>query len=346
MKKLLLLSPFAALLAAGCANDFEVAAPWKEIPVAYGIISPKDTAHYIRLEKGFLDPERSALEIAQIPDSIYYPENAVAVYLVRENGDRLQMHRVDGNLDGHVRDEGIFADQPNWLYKFKPADASQQLMPGESVGLLVTRADGKPDVTAETTLPNDFTIVRPMPGVPTKLGFGPNSATDFEWRTDASGLYFNIYLRIEYREQTPSGQFLDRKVIEWPVVRNVRRGDTPVGVAGFRGMVEISGNQFYQFLANNIEPASTSCGGCYRYFEGVDMILEGGGKEIEEYLEAASANSGITGAEVIPTYSNLSEGYGLFTGKNTSSLTGIRITSQTVDSMQTHPTVGVLNFRN
>lgn len=64
MKKLLLLLPFGLFLSA-CANDFDVTAPWKEIPVVYGILSPQDSAHYIRVEKAFVDPEKSALEIAR-----------------------------------------------------------------------------------------------------------------------------------------------------------------------------------------------------------------------------------------------------------------------------------------
>ena len=82
MKKLLLLLPFGLLLSA-CSNDFEVTAPWKDIPVVYAILSPQDTAHYIRIEKAFIDPDKSALEIARIPDSLYYPENAISVFLER-----------------------------------------------------------------------------------------------------------------------------------------------------------------------------------------------------------------------------------------------------------------------
>ncbi|HND88774.1 MAG TPA: hypothetical protein PK971_10630, partial [Saprospiraceae bacterium] len=97
MKKLLFVMPLAALLWAGCKNDFEVAAPWKEVPVVYAILSPDDTAHYVRVEKAFLDPQKGATEIAQIPDSLYYPENAITVYLERDSDKkRFQMTRVDG----------------------------------------------------------------------------------------------------------------------------------------------------------------------------------------------------------------------------------------------------------
>ncbi len=349
MKKLLLLIPAAALLWAACSNDFDVTAPWKEIPVVYAIISPKDTAYYVRVEKAFLDPEKSAAEIAQIPDSLYYPPSAITVYLERKsNGQRYQMTRVDGNLEGYVREAGFFANQPNWLYKFKPADATQQLQEGETCRLVIVRADGKPDITAETTLPGTFRFQKPnQQSIPPLIAFGPNSPTTFEWRCDENGVYFNLDMLIQYREQTPSGQFLARKTLRWPVFKNQKRNTSGSGGAfGFSGSAKISANQFYQFLTDSIQPASESCGGCYRFFEGIDLLLEGGGKEIENYLITANANEGLTGAEVLPSYTNISEGFGIFTGKNQHLLTGCRVSTQTVDSMATHPTVGLLNFKN
>ena len=80
MKKLLYFLLLGSMLSS-CSNDFEVSAPWKEVPVAYALLSPKDSAHYVRIEKAFLDPNVSALEIAQIADSLYYPENDIAVWL-------------------------------------------------------------------------------------------------------------------------------------------------------------------------------------------------------------------------------------------------------------------------
>ena len=81
MKKLLLLLPVLALILSQCSNDFDVTADWKEIPVVYAFLNPKDSAHYIRVEKAFLDPETSAYTIADIADSLYYPADAIAVFI-------------------------------------------------------------------------------------------------------------------------------------------------------------------------------------------------------------------------------------------------------------------------
>lgn len=330
--------PVVALLIQACSNDFEVAAPWKEVPVAYAILSPKDTAQYIRVEKAFLDPNVNALEIAQMADSLYYPENAIAVNLERvSNGQRIQLQRVDGNLDGYVRTGGIFATQPNWLYKTK-----EQIFEGEKYRLVIERNDGKPDITAETTIPSEFIMRSPNPAdIPPVISFLRDISPTVEWRTDVNGVYFNIQFQIRYRENAANGTLIKRDTLYWTPAPNVKRSDQQVAGNLYRGSFTVSTESFYRFLVENIPPASDR----FRFFDGIDIVMEGGGAEIERYLETAAANSGITGAEVIPTYTNLSEGFGIFTSKNRVILNKVRVSSQTITDMNKQSPERDLNFQ-
>ena len=338
MKKLYVLLPVAALFIQACSNDFEVAAPWKEIPAVYGILSPKDTAHYIRVEKAFLDPETSALEIAQIADSLYYPANAIDVYLERvSTGARSHLQRVDGNLEGYVRKDGVFATSPNWLYKTK-----DPILEGETYRFILVRADGKADVTAETSIPKEFKLIDPDPtAIPPAIVFIRDKSSTVRWRTDGNGVFFAIHFRIRYREETPSGSLLKHDTLYWTPIHNVRRTDIAVSGDLYKGEADISTTSFYNFLVQNIPPANDR----FRYFDGIDITLEGGGKEIERYLETASANSGLTGAEVVPTYTNLSEGYGIFTAKNQIILNKVRVKEESINSMNDQSPTRELNFR-
>ncbi len=337
MKKLLYFLLIGAFFSA-CSNDFEVAAPWKELPIAYGILSPKDSAQYVRIEKAFLDPNKNALEIAQIADSLYYPENAIAVWLERPaSNTRVQMFRVDGNLEGYVRDQGIFADQPNWLYKVK----NNTLIPGELYRLVIERADGGVDITAETTVPKDFVITTPVPNdIVRKVSFSFSQTTKVEWRSDEFGVYFNVYYILPFREERPDGTTLLRDTLIWQAANNVERSDVDLGGGLYRGKIEASGSQFFRFLAEKLQPTTN-----FRYFEKGFIKVEGGGKEIREYNITASANSGLTGAEVYPTYTNMSEGFGIFTAKNVTTMNNIQITPQTIDSLKINPLTQGLKFR-
>src|SRR5688572_11948988 len=117
MKWIFGLLTFVAILTA-CDNELVVTDEWEDISVVWGLLNKSDTAHYIRVEKAFLDPTTSALDIARIPDSLYY-ENAT-VSLKRVNtGQVFMLERVNGELEGYPREEGIFAETPNYLYKIK-----------------------------------------------------------------------------------------------------------------------------------------------------------------------------------------------------------------------------------
>jgi hypothetical protein len=309
------------------------------VPIAYGILAPRDTAHFIRIEKAFLDPTTSALDIAQFADSLYYPENAISVFLERvSTQERRQLQRVDGNLEGHVRIEGIFADQPNWLYKVK----NWQLTPGEKYRLVIKRADGRADITAETTIPKDFTIVAPSPqDIVRKMSFSYTQATTVSWRTDENGVYFNVYMILPYHEETPTGTIVSRDTLIWKAANNVERSGTQTGAGLYAGTTGLPGSQFFRFLADNLQPLATN----FRYFERGAVRIEGGGKEIKEFNITASANSGLTGAEIYPTYTNMSEGFGVLTAKNEFQLNNIQITTSTIDSLNAHPLTQGLRFR-
>lgn len=337
MRRLLYLA-FAGVIFNSCSNDFEVAAPWKEVPVVYAILSPKDTAHYVRVEKAFLDPSRNALEVAQIADSLYYPEDAINVWLEQVGtSNRYALHRVDGNLEGYVREPGTFATSPNWLYKVK----NVTLLPGVSYRVVIERKDGKPDITGQTTLPGDFTITTPDPSnIVRKVTFGYNSTTTVNWRTDENGVYFNATFILPYREEAPDGTVLLRDTLVWQAARNVERSEQQLGQNLYKGTKELSGAELFKFLADNLQPTDN-----FRYFERGALILEGGGKEIREFNITASANSGLTGAEVFPTYTNLSEGYGIITGKNAVRMEKIQISENTIDSLKTNPLTQGLKFR-
>ncbi|HNM27601.1 MAG TPA: DUF4249 family protein, partial [Saprospiraceae bacterium] len=338
MKKLFLWLPFAALLIQACSNDFDLVTDWKEVPVVYAIITPKNSVNYIRVEKAFLDPVTSAVQIAQIADSLYYPANAIGVFLEEVgSSNKLALTRVDGNLEGIVREGGIFATQPNWLYK-----TTEPILAEKTYRLRIIRNDGQPDITAETTIPGDFLITTPSPSQsPVRIGFQREKATALSWRTDENGVYFNVKFHIRYSEYALNGAFIQRDTLLWTPIPNVRRTDIKVSDKYYKCDATVNTTSFFNFLVANLPVVQDR----FRKFDGVDMYFEGGGKEIERYLETATANSGVTGAELVSSYTNLSEGFGIFTAKNTKILPNVQITAETITELNKQSPERDLNFQ-
>jgi hypothetical protein len=346
MKKLFLLFPAISLLLASCSNDFEVTASWKEVPVVYAILSAKDSVNYIRVEKAFLDPDKSALEVAQIADSIYYPANAIQVYLERvKTGARVQLTRVDGNLEGFVREGGIFATTPNWLYKIS-TPAGSGLVPTEKYKLVIVRNDGKKDITAVTTIPGDFKFVTPSnQDIPPKISFLTGKNSSISWSADTNSVYFDVDILVHYRVEDAVGNTLMHRSFIWKAAKNVPRKTNSANTS-----YDAPADFFYQILSDTIKHddllgRDTISSDRFRYFDGIDIILSGGGSEIRTYLETASANAGLTGSEIITSYTNLSEGYGIFTAKNTGRINGVKVTEITINNMNDNPVTKALNFK-
>lgn len=310
-----------------CDNELVVTDEWEDIPVVWGLLNKSDTAHYIRVEKAFLDPTTSAFDIARIPDSLYY-ENA-SVSLTRVNtGQVFPLERVDGSSEGYPREGGIFAETPNYLYKIKANVIN--LVPGESYEFTLDKGDGTALVKAQTIIIPKPVLRTPSPG--SLLVFKRNAMTHFNWNPIPQAFIFDLHLKFHYRERSPeTGNIFVPKSVEWTVVKNWRDND-----------VNMEGTEFYNALKSNIEADIAAT----RLFDSIDVILWAGGKEMWEFIKITNANQGsITGTQDFPKYTNLSEGYGIFDSRNVTYQTGFSLNTQTLDSLRNSVITNDLNFQ-
>ena len=119
----------------GCSDDFEVTAPYRQITIVNGVLDPADTAHYIRIQKAYLDENKSAIVMAQEPDSSFY--DSLNVSIIEYNADRktikntYNLWRVKTTDENYPKNDPLsdkqFFTTPNYAYKFKKADLDPQL---------------------------------------------------------------------------------------------------------------------------------------------------------------------------------------------------------------------------
>jgi len=125
----LLVTAIACFIVLGlhsCSEDFTVASPYKQVTVVAGILDMKDTAHYIRIQKGFMDEHKSAINMSKEPDSSFYRDLEVKLYEYDTDQLRLRdsviLFRVDANMEGYQKNNPIddqqFFTSPNYAYKF------------------------------------------------------------------------------------------------------------------------------------------------------------------------------------------------------------------------------------
>ena len=322
-----------SLFLSACSTDFQLEGAWKDIPVAYGFLSVTDTAHYIRLEKAFLEPGGDALEIARIPDSLYYGEE-VQVQLERlSNGDRFLMDRVDANQEGYQREEGIFATQPNVVYKLR--NSKIQLREGERIGLLIDRGGDKNLVTAETSILERPVLSQSSP--PLNINWAYDRFVTFRWRTDPDARLFELRLLIQLEESVANnpGVFQEKNLV-WVLSDDLEN-------AGRSSQLDFAvlGEDFYKFLASKLEEDAAKV----RIFRKIDIQVTGVGEELLEFTRVNLANSGITGSQILPSYTNLSEGRGIFSSRATAFRQGLGLSAISRDSLRNGIHTKNLNFQ-
>jgi hypothetical protein len=333
MTKFLWLALCIYLFSAGCSNDFEVTAPWKDIPVVYGLLDIGDSAHYIRVEKAFLDARENALEIAQRPDSLYY-QNAKVQLIRVSSGQAFTLQRVDGNIEGYPRENGIFAKSPNWLYKID--SSSIRLAVKEKIRFKLDRGNGLPEVTAETVVLEKGRQRTPQP-VDGRFAFQYNLPVKVSWSAAPEARIFDVVLKLNYAEWPVSNPSqVQTKSLEWVWVRGLR-ADSPQPELS----VEKTGLEFYQFLKGNLQENI----GLRRIFLGTDLVIINGGAELEKFISVSQANSGLSGAQELPVFTNLSEGRGIFSSRNFLVTKNVQLTSESRDSLRFGIYTKSLNFQ-
>lgn len=343
MKKILLglIIISGIFFSTSCSNDFDLIADWKDIPVVYALLASSDTAHYVRVEKAFLDPNTSALELAQNVDSIYYPGATVKLVDVVNNTE-YPFIRVDGNLEGYQREEGVFTDSPNWLYKLK-TDGVDTIQPDRRYELIVRRDETSEPVTATITTVSNVEITNP--GEPSNLVsfYTVVSSTNplptplpykFKWRyNNDNTVIFDASLTFHYTEES-GGSVADKSF-----TMKLKRGEE-ANLGTTRAEVSISTEDFYRFVASNIQPDNSSI----RHFVALEFEVIGGNQSFSDYLSVNQANTGLTSSQLIPNFTNLSEGYGLFASiHKVTQMNFMNLTSR--DSLRSGQYTGNLNFQ-
>lgn len=315
------------LVFSSCDNELNLTAPWKDIPIVYGIISPADTAHYIRIEKAFLDPAKSAFEVARISDSLYY-DDITAALINLTTGQRITLSEVDAANEGYPRKDGVFAESPNILYKATAGAAN--LTAGLTYRLEIDRSDRLPKVTATTTIVGRPTINRPQQTDRPRLLY-TNTYAVF-WAQAAGASFYDVILTVHYDEHpvgNPSA--IQSKFVDWHVSGNITQNS-----------YDIPGLDFYQFLGSRIPTEA----GMIRLFRGLDFVVRAAGQELFEFQRVQQANTGVTSAGGdIPQYTNLTEGLGLFTTSNRHERLGLQIHEESLDSLINGMFTRQLNFQ-
>lgn len=370
MKKTFLSLGFAAILAAtGCSEDFEIAAPYKQVAVVYGILNAKDTAHYIRIQKAFMDEGKSAIDMSKAPDSSYFKESEIEANLLEMSGTNvvktIPLKRVDMSLEGYPKDQPMntqgFFTAPHYAYKLQ-LDKNDVLKAGVTYNLKVLNKGTGETIELQSPVGIVNTKESPNKGDFYVSDFQkadyfinlerthPVSANTFllRGRKPLYGAFFEGVVRFNYVDKnTVTGQQIDKSVdFKFEYIKEKSLDDA--------FLFQVDNIAFYSFLADAIGPAPTNI---ERYMDSCDVFVWAASAELLSYKQINQAqNSGINGDQIKPIYTNLKgSAIGLLASRTYAVYRNVPLgraagqsgtpANYTLDSIRVNPITAPLNIR-
>jgi len=302
-----------------CETDFDVNANWKDVTIVYGLIDPNNDDQLIKINKAYLG-QGDAIQMASISDSTNYdPSNLIVkIHRVREQVfntyDTLStVVLTDTVLD---KDDGLFSTDDNIIYTFKKPSSFYNT---NSIYVLeILNLSSGQKVTSETEIINSFSFESLNPSFEWGLYNGELADSlrfrtkNIEWQNSNNGVIYQLDILINYLE---SG-----------IVNSLSWSQPIVEYSSGNMSLKIKGDQFFQFLENNLDNNTT------KQFLNLDLVMTIGAQDLKTYIDVNQPFSGIV--QERPVFSNIDNGVGLFSSRYTyDDIKGIELTNSTLNYM-------------
>ncbi len=338
MKKIIfsLLTLGVIFIMQSCSEDFDVSAPYKPVSVVYGVLDMKDTAHYIRIQKSFLDESKNAFEMAKVSDSNFYKEGDIEV-MIKELagsvpvGQPSVLQRVDMEAEGFMKDSGVFFRRPNYAYKFK-----RVLNASSTYRLLIHNRLTNSVDSADISLVDSGRLNLRGTVLNRSLNFANTNP-------QLAGSNFGLYVdpgNAEYIEGAIRFRWVEKAANS--TVGTPDSADFVFAVLSSRDAVRegellVENFKIHAFLQVSMGPAPE---GARRFMDSCDIIIYGAGREFSEYATTLQIqSSGLTADQIKPLYTNIrgKDVFGLFSSKTTRVVKNAYINDATLTVLNESP---------
>ncbi|WCL82318.1 hypothetical protein PPO43_04285 [Saprospira sp. CCB-QB6] len=281
------------------------------------------------------------------------------------------------------REEGIFAASPNYIYKSDavvPVGAYlmlkvKNLSSGKEYDIYTKAIQaGDLDLTGQTF--RNFRVNTPSTSLGVKWVNYDQGSQDwifrdinFNWATPTDAAVYDLSLDIHYYEfevdesQTGEPEIAGTRVLKtltWTPFRSIMASGSsePKGLcsacpATYERFVEgdgsvaqeINGENFFRYLASNL--SSTTDNNIRRCFSHFDVQVDAAGVDLANYLKANAANQTLVGG-LFPAepYTNVPDGYGIFTTKMFTNKKGYDLDDEVLEYLKFGEITRDLGFRD
>ena len=348
MKKSYFLSLLVGIILMSCETDFEVNAPWKETAIVYGLLDQTVDTQRIVVYKAFLGQE-SAFTMAQEPDSFFYADGQLDVFLfgINDLNDTVQSIELEYYLTNSRFNSGfdtIFSTEYSVEYI-----TTQTLDPSLTYHLFIHNKESGYQARSSTKLIQPLEI---NSGFTDEIKFFKNNEYrrhKLQWKSSKYAKIYRPYLRFYYYEKNIITGQVNRKFIDKAFSQMYSTSTS----GGSDMELYITGESFYFFILNTLKEdlnvlrinAKELEDGIEEYdywVGGIDFLFLLGGEDIAQYIEINNL-PGILFQDP-PTFTNIENGRGVFSSRLHAEQLGKRLDIPSLEELANGDLTSSLNF--
>lgn len=318
LSKHILFTAAVAVMFYSCKDKLELNAPYKEIPSIYAVLNPQNSLQIIRVNKVFLG-EGDANQMAQIADSVNYPEGELEITLTRKDefGATAPASK-DGKMLIQFRDSVVQTANGAFAKTQRVYVSSDRLLTRGKYTLTVKNKKTGNVFTAQATALDSVNGQQPfLPiGAPyyPYAPVGPpndNSAQFINYRTGGAvqyipdeakyGKFYNLTIRMHFYDSLFDGGKTWRYVDYQFANKSVK--DALVQNAFTYMRNDFKADDFFSAIGIGLGKAGLSASGIVgRKMERVEYIISTTGQDYMDYMQYVSPSLSIS--QTKPLYSN------------------------------------------
>lgn len=331
LKFFLALALITSLFINACKTDVDVIAPYKETAVVYGLLDVSQAIQYIKINKAFLG-KGDAYAMAQVPDSSNFNPDDMIVTLDKYNGSDLKGTIVLYDTILPSSATGSFSKENNIIYATK-----ELLQQGVSYKLKIEnkktgyKAEATTEVINTIQLDNTFTRYT-FVGTDNKY----TTNTNIRWSSQKHGKIYALTFRFHYKE-FKNGNDTVFKYIDWAFTPQYSSN-----IDGGEAMLKkINGEDFYTFL-KSVKSQHFSDNSMKRIAWRGQVYVTAAGEDFQIYKDLNAPYS--SNFQEKPIYTNVTNGIGIFSTRNTSFGNQIPLSTNTINQITDSDYTGDLGF--
>jgi len=282
-----------------CNNKVDINADYKDITIAYGLLDPSQTSHFVKITKAF-QTDGNVYVGAKDSALSQYNYNDIDIYIDEySSGYFVRTIPFDTVLIDN-KDSGVFYSPYQVVYG---SGNNVHLNQNNEYKLYIKIKSIDKEIKSNTFLIHDFSIAKPNAGQK-YVGFTSPLPQTVEWRSAENGKLYQLNIRFFYTEvvgNTSSVHYVDMPL-------NTKKSNGTKG--GEKMSDEFYGESFYQNLAAKIALPTQ---GMIRYSDSLHYIFSVADENFSIYMDVNKPSSSVV--QERPAYTNIENGIGIFAGR-------------------------------